>query len=107
MDEESARKMAYERALADGISPSSGEAWSSCRFTDGWLVTLGPADPLSLTGSHHFIVLDTGQVIRESGSMPPFEYVMKHSAAGRMLTMEVDGGRLVLNEDGGVEFRHS
>lgn len=105
MDETTAKTLAHAMAHADGISELPGYEWTSSRFTDGWLVTLRPSDPLSATGGHHFIVLDTGAVSRETGSLPPFEYVARHSAAGNKLTLAVEGGRLLLNKDGEVEFQ--
>jgi hypothetical protein len=104
LDEQSAQKLAGEKAFADAIEPSPGDKWTVRRFSDGWLVSLGASDPLASTGGHHFIVLDSGSVFRESGSMPPFEYVAKHSGAGRGLFLAVDGGHLSLDEQGEVVF---
>jgi hypothetical protein len=104
LGETSAHKLASEKAVVDAIELLPGDTWSGRRFSDGWLVSLSSSDPLRSTGSHHFVVLDVGLVFRESGSLPPFEYVAKHSRAGRDLVLAVDGGRLMYNEQGGVGF---
>jgi hypothetical protein len=104
LDEASAHKLASEKAVVDAIELAPGDTWKGRRFTDGWLVSLSASDPLRSTGSHHFVVLDVGLVFRESGSLPPFEYVAEHSRAGSDLVLAVDGGHLAYNEQGEVGF---
>jgi hypothetical protein len=104
LDEQSAQRLASEKAVADGIEPLATDKWTVHQCNDGWLVSLRAPDPLAGTGSHHFVVLGSGSIFRESGSMPPFGSVAKHSTAGRGLILAADGGHLAFDEQGGVRF---
>lgn len=66
--------------------------WKESRFTDGWLLVAVHENPLEETGGYHFVVLDSGEVHLETGSMPPMVYVQKYSRAGSDLTLTLGDG---------------
>ncbi len=81
MNEQDALNQAQRIATSGGLIGNDDRVWTATRFTDGWLVTSAPADPLQLTGGLHILLMDSGATHIEHGSLPPKMYVRKHSRA--------------------------
>ena len=76
---ELARQRVDQLIANQSIDVSASDVWNELRFDDGWLLVSLREEVI---GALYFVVMDSGEVHFESGSMPGNIYVQRYSAAG-------------------------